>query len=494
MNTIKHYRSTVPKRRDKPVDRVLAKRTMRFLRMLGIALFLPFVAYPQGALVVRDVTVIDMVSRVPKTGRTVIVEGGRITRIGRGVKTPNGATVIDGRGKFLIPGLWDMHSHFLFGGLRDSFMKLTLANGVTGVRDMGGEQLDQLGRIKQEIGDGTLLGPRIIAAGPLVDGPKPVWEFSIPVGNAEEGRKAVQTLKAKNADFVKVYSLLSRDAYFAIADEAKKQNIPFAGHVPNGITSAEASDAGQKSIEHIRVYLDVSSDEQALRREREEAEAKGGAELNRVRAAQTDRLLSTFREEKVRSLAQRFAKNGTWFVPTLTVHRSFAFLKDPSFAADPRMKYMPETVRGFWKTRLGRTPDADVQRNRAFYAKDLQVVGLMHRAGARLLAGSDTMNPYVFTGFSLHDELALLVEAGLTPFEALSTATVNPAIFLGMEKQLGTIESGKIAEFVLLDANPLVDIRNTTKINTVIANGRLFDRMALDRMLSEVENSAKSKP
>src|SRR5688572_9242508 len=298
-------------------------RTLRFLGALAVALLVPFVAHSQGTLVIKDVTVVDMTGKSTKNTTTLIVENGRIARIGRGLKAPKGAAVVDGRGKFLIPGLWDMHSHFFFGNFRDPFMKLTLANGVTGVRDMGGEQFDQLGKIKQDVENGTLVGPLIIAPGPIVDGPKPVWEFSIPVANPDEGRKAVQTLKAKNADFVKVYSLLSRDSYFAIANEAKKQNIPFAGHVPNNVSNAEASDAGQKSIDHIRVYLDASSEEQAFRREREEAEAEGPAELNRVRSDQTDRLLSTFREEKITALAQRFSRNGTWFVPTLTVHRSF---------------------------------------------------------------------------------------------------------------------------------------------------------------------------
>jgi imidazolonepropionase-like amidohydrolase len=444
----------------------------------------------QGVVVIRDVTAIDMVGSTPKAGMTVIVEGNRIANIGRKLKVPKSAAVIDGRGKFLIPGLWDMHSHFLFEQVRDPFMKLSIANGVTGVRDLGSEQLDLLIEIRRSIAESKTVGPRIVAAGPIVDGPKPVWPFSIPVANADEGRKAVQSLKTKGADFVKVYSLLSRDSYFAIADEAKKQKIPFAGHVPNTVTTAEASDAGQKSIEHIRVYLDVSTDEQALRQERLDAEAKGQSELNRVRGAQHARLLETFNEEKVRLLAGRFAKNGTWFVPTLTVHRSFAFFHDPAFVADPRLKYMPEFLTGYWKTQRERMPEEATKRNRVFYTRDLQVVGLMHEGGAKLLAGSDTMNPFIFPGFSLHDELALLVEAGLTPLEALRTATANPAAFLDMEKDLGTIEKGKFADLVLLDANPLSDIRNTTKINAVIANGRLFDRAALDALLSEAEKWA----
>lgn len=465
---------------------------MKLIILASIFLHLAFNASGQ-TLAIRDVSLIDMAGKKAKRGMTVVLEGNRIVQIGRSVRLPEGATLIDGRGKFLIPGLWDMHSHFLFEQFRDPFMKLVLANGVTGVRDMGGEQLDQLATLRKHIADGKIVGPRIVAPGPIVDGPKPVWEFSIPVSTPDDGRKAVQTLKAKGADFVKVYSLLSRESYLAIADEAKKQAIPFAGHIPNAVSAAEASDAGQKSVDHIRIYLDVSSDEEALRKERLAAESKGQMELNKIRAAQSERIMNTLSEQKLKLLAQRFLKNGTWFVPTLAVHRGFAFLDDATFAQDPRMKYMPEVLRSYWKSQRDRTPADVTKRGRAFYTKDLQIVGLMHRFGAKLLAGSDTMNPYVYPGFSLHDELQLLVEAGLTPFEALKTATVNPAIYLGREKELGTIAKGKFADLVLLDADPLADIRNTTKINAVILNGRLYDRKTLDALLSEAEETAKKE-
>lgn len=467
-------------------------RNILKVAILGI-LLLQFVFGVCGqTIVIRDVTLIDMVSEKPRPKVSVMIEVNRISRIGRSRKAPKDATIIDGRGKFLIPGLWDMHSHFLFEQFRDSFMKLTLSNGVTGVRDMGGEQLDQLHEIRQSIDTRRSIGPRIVAAGPLVDGPKPVFPFSIPVANADEGRMAVRTLKTKGADFVKVYSLLSRDSYFAIADEAKRQGIAFAGHIPSSVTAVEASDAGQKSIEHVQFFLDVSSDELEMRRERKEAEAKGPSDLSRVRAGQSERVLNTFSEDKVKGVAKRFARNGTWFVPTLTVHRNFAFLKDPLYASDPRLKYIPEGLRNYWKSQSGQVPDGVVKTNQLFYAKSLRIVRLFNQENANLLAGSDTMNPYVYPGFSLHDELALLVEAGLKPFEALQTATINPAVYLGREKELGTIERGKLADLVLLEANPLIDIRNTRKINAVISNGRILDRIALDKLLTQAAEQASN--
>ncbi len=469
---------------------------LRDYRLFKLALLIflfsvSILAQEKRSVVFRNVTLIDMRSEPPQQNMTVVVEANRIGKIGKNIKIPKNAEVIDASGKFLIPGLWDMHSHFLFEGLKEPFMKLFIPNGVTGVRDLGGELLEQLSQIRQSITEGKILGPRIVAAGPIVDGPKPVWKFSIPVSNAEEGRKAVRTLKEKGADFVKVYSLLSRDSYFAIADEANKQKIPFAGHIPNAVTAVEASEAGQKSIEHIFIYLDVSSDEKELRRERSEAEAKGQSEFNKVRAAQTSRILNTFSEEKVKLLAERFARNGTWFVPTLSLHRSLAFLNDSSFAEDSRLKYIPKAIKSYWKMQREQMPEEVIKRNRLYYTKDLQIVGLMNRRGAKLLAGSDMGNPYVYPGFSLHDELALLVEAGLTPLEALRTATVNPAQFFGKEKEFGTIEKGKLADLVLLDANPLADISNTRKINAVVVNGRLLKRADLDEMLNKVAESAK---
>jgi imidazolonepropionase-like amidohydrolase len=410
---------------------------------------------------------------------TIVITGDRISAIGDNISVPAGAQVVDATGKFMIPGLWDMHVHWY---LRDTFT-LFIANGVTGVRQMFGNS--DLLRWRDQIAKGSLLGPRMVVASPIIDGPQPIWPNSIAVRNEDEGRKAVRRVKQWGADFVKVYALLPRDAYFGIADEAKQQGITFVGHVPNAVSPAEASDAGQKSIEHLTGILIASSDKETELRDKlvkaDSPEARG-----RVQATALD----TYNEKKAADLVARFAKNQTWQCPTLTVLRSSAYLGDENFRRDGRIKYIPRLLQQRWNFRATNRTGGDSAVEKKVLQKQLEIVGAMQKAGVPILAGTDTGNPYCFPGFSLHEELALLVIAGLTPVEALRAATLNPAKFFGLDQTLGTVEQGKIADLVLLDANPLLDIRNTQRINAVVSNGRLFDRKALDKMLGEAEVSA----
>jgi len=428
-------------------------------------------------LVLAHVTIIDVAGGPSKPDMTVVMRGDRISEIGKAgeILSPPDATVVDASGKFLIPGLWDMHVHWYN---RDSLTLFT-ANGVTGVREMFGGP--NLLRWRDEIAKGSLTGPRMIVASPIIDGPQPVWPNAIAVGNEEEGRKAVREVKQWGADFVKVYSLLPRDAYFGIADESRRQGISFAGHVPFAVSPAEASDAGQKSIEHLTgILIGCSDKETELRNEIVKAKSPGA----RFRGEGVA-LLETFNSRKAKDLFARFVKNQTWQCPTLTVLRSNAYLGDQSFRDDPRLKYVPPPMRERWGLRIANRNDSDYARK--VFKKEVEIVGAMQRAGVPLLAGTDTGNPFCFPGFSLHDELALMVTGGLTPSESLRAATLNPAKFLGLDKTLGTIEPGKIADMVLLDADPLADIRNTQKINAVISNGRLLDRRALNKMLALAE-------
>ncbi len=417
------------------------------------------------------VTIIDTNDGSTSPGMTVRVRDGRIERIATDMKLPDGVEVIDAKGKFLIPGLWDMHIHWY----TESYLPLFVANGVTGVRQMFGGALHQ--DWKERMKDGELLGPRHVVASRIVDGPEPVWPGSIAVGDPEEGRKAVNTAIKEGADFVKVYSLLSRDAYFAIADEAGKREIPFAGHVPRSVSAAEASDAGQRSIEHLTGVLTAcSSEEQEIREEI----AKADGWQN-----QTERLLRTYNEGKAASLFARFAENGTWHCPTLTILHNVAFMPDPAIVDDSNLKYMPPFVRSMWDPdRVPRwmSPEA--------FAKSLEIVGDMHDAGVGILAGTDVLNPYCFPGFSLHGELELLVRAGLTPLEALQAATLNPAEYLDIRDRFGTVEEGHVADLVLLEANPLESIGNTRRIAAVVLDGRLYRKADLERMLAEVEKLA----
>ena len=453
--------------------------------VLALSVTLLFVAGPRlhgpalDSFALVHVSIIDVNAGMVRPGMTVLVAGDRIAEVGPAeqLSVPAGARVIDATGKFLIPGLWDMHVHWYDKQL----LKLFTANGVTGVRQMFGYPVHLEWR--RELEAGSLAGPRMALASPIIDGPRPFWPDSIAVSNPEEGRKSVQKVKKWGADFVKVYSYLPRDAYFAIAEESRLGHIPFAGHVPWSVSAAEASDAGQRSIEHLTgVLLACSAQEAEIRNKIPQATPFTG------RAGIEARAIQTYDEKKARALFERFIKNGTWQCPTLTVLRSSAYLDDKDFRDDRRLKYMPAQVRQRWErreeSRFGnRNAASNDALAKAIYSRYLELVGAMNRTGVQIIAGTDTGNPYCFPGFSLHDELGLLVKSGLTAAEALRTATINPARYLGVEDRLGTVEKGKFADLVLLEANPLDDIHNTHRITTVVQGGQLLDRKALDKML-----------
>jgi imidazolonepropionase-like amidohydrolase len=446
-------------------------------------------------LVFAHVTVIDGTGAAAQPDMTVIVTGNRISQIGKSgeLRAPNNAQVVDASGKFLIPGLWDMHIHWY----DKNYLPLFVANGVTGVRVMWGMPMHHQWRKKIE--SGKLLGPRMYIGSPIVDGPKPFWRGSMSVANAAQGRYAVTKVKQDGADFVKVYSFLTRDAYFAIAEEAKREAIDFEGHVPVAVSAEEASEAGQKSIEHLTGILSACSsrEEELLKAAQAEfaqvlasqdpiASLRGPKSSERLRTA-----LGTYDPAKADALFAELKKNHTWQCPTLTVLRSFVSISDPTFTNDPRLKYMPRSVRDSWDprkdVRLRNRSTAQMETERGVYEKNVEIVGAMQRAGVGILAGTDVLNPYCFPGFSLHDELGLLVRAGLTPIEALQAATLNAARFMGREDDLGTIATGKLADLVLLDRNPLDDISNTKRIDGVVLDGRLYPKAALDDMLTKVE-------
>lgn len=324
--------------------------------------------------------------------------------------------------------------------------------------------------------------PTVLLGSPIVDGPQPVSPRFIAVATAAQGREVVAQQKERGADFIKVYDLLPRDVYFAIADEAHKRGIPFVGHVPVSVTVAEASDAGQKSIEHLLgVALGCSAQEQTLREE------SGGKAFQQARFPLAARAFDTYNEVKAQALFARFVKNGTWQCPTFALMRATSRpLNDPQNLSDKRLKYVAKDLRSLWNQkdlRGGGPPPPDIVRREL--QQDKKMVDRMFRAGVGILAGTDTGQPYVFPGFSLHDELAIMVEAGLSPMAALQTATRNAAQFMGQLDRRGTIEPGKIADLVLLDKNPLADIHNTRSIRAVVLNGKIMPRATLDAMLAE---------
>lgn len=445
-----------------------------------------------GAIALTHVTVIDATGSPAKPDMTVVIRGDRIAKLGRSdkLRTPSDALVIDARGKFLIPGLWDMHVH---EWNREVFFPLFLANGITGVRDMG-SPLDQIKQWRADMAAGKFLGPHIVAAGLMLDGPDPPCApCSIAVSTAAEGVSAVRTVKQQGSDFIKVYTMLPRDAYFAIANEAKREKMIFAGHVPEYLSAEEASDAGQKSIEHLMGILVSCSSKESELRKTNEARLRSEGLRAMTSTLEQAAAIDSFDQKRASTLFRRFKKNGTWMCPTLSVLRAEAMIGETGFMNDERLKYVPRFIKGFWEDPYyikGRTA-AENEMAKRVYKAQTDIVGLMRRSGVQFLAGTDTPNPYVFPGFSLHEELALLVKAGFTPMEALQSATRNPALYLDRLDQVGTIERGKLADMVLLDANPLDDITNTTRIRSVIVGGKLLERSQLDEMFANAETAAK---
>ena len=444
------------------------------------------------SIVITHVTVINPGTSSVQANQTVVIAGDYIISVSNStnVKISN-ARLIDATGQYLIPGLWDMHVHSAFGdwfpGGRDIILPLFIANGVTGVRDMGGDTLVLL-EWRKEISSGQIIGPRMIISGPMLDGYLPNGKLRFPssvaITTPASAVAAVDSLKKQGVDFIKVQSVISHDAYLAAAAEAHKQGLPIVGHVPDKVRIKEVVDAGQKSIEHLMGIFEGCSTEEG-----KFIKGEGNLKL----------LLTTQDSERCNALTRLLAQNQTWQVPTLAWQRGGTFLDQRDLKHQPLDKYVPAYWRDVTWRRFTDEMMPDLVRDplplrQEYFSRNLQMVGALHRAGVPFMAGTDTApGVYIIPGFSLHDELANFVEAGFTTMESLQTATSNPAKFLGRESSFGSVAPGKIADLVLLTVNPLENIRNTQKISAVIANGRFFDPAALDAMLRQVEQTAKGK-
>ena len=412
--------------------------------------------------VIRNVTIIDCTDRAPQSGMSVLISDGRIRaiRATSKLKAPANAEVLEGRGKYLIPGLWNMHVHL--GPYADGKRALAdfLAEGVTGVRDMG-SPLEDILRLRRETAEGTLLGPILVVAGPIVQGPLPFqMPVFISVKDASAARQTVDMLQSRGVDFIKVQDAIPHDIYVAVAEQTRIDHISFAGHIAPTVLPEEASDLGQHSIEHMGgrfwgLLVGSSKNEAAVHAEEVQMykdilsalDNNSPPPSTNMRAAFTQKLVESYDENKASALLARFKKNGTWQCPTLVVLHTLW--------SDGQMQYSPEDRQ--WADRL--------------LAKETAFIPMMQRIGIGLLAGTDL--PANAKGGTIHDELAALVDAGLTPLQALETATSKPAEFLGKSDSLGTIEVGKIANLVLLDANPLEDIHYTRRISAVMLQGHI---------------------
>lgn len=458
---------------------------------------------------IRGTAVVDVEHGAVLVGQTVLVRGNRIVAVGPddAIQASPATAVVEAEGKFLIPGLWDMHVHSVRDVGPDDFgssipnhtwhLPLLLAHGVTGVRNMNDAAADAtLGlsnSVKRRLAVGELVGPRLLISG-LVDGDPPLGTNPIVVRNEAEARAVVRQFASHGADLVKVYENLSREAYFAILDEARRQGIPVDGHVPFRVTHEEAAAAGQRTVEHPEALAAMCADKADVVRERFSLVLDDYLDL-----PESEQFLVQFRiysalydirnEPTCRSSFDTYRESGIAVTVDLVPYHHVVHA-DEILGDSARMDLVPEMVRRAWENWF------DSEAAREFQAilqpiirLELDNVHLAQEMGVTLLAGTDVGVPLQVPGISLHVELERLVEAGLSPLEAIQAATLNPARVLSMSDSVGTVAAGKLADLVLLDANPLDDIRNTRLIHAVVADGRLFRRAELDRLIANAKAS-----
>jgi imidazolonepropionase-like amidohydrolase len=453
---------------------------MKFLFVLLFLCNIPVLSRAQVSQTPRsesfaliNVTVVDVTNGLTRPGMTVVITGNRISAIGpaRRLRVGKGTRMIYAPGKFLIPGLWDMHVHLFYFG--EQSLRVFLANGVTGVRDMG-DGFVQVKSWRDGVSAGVRLGPRIKCAGPILESAQWVeavrelnkkagnkgidWlAFRVAVRSPEDARRAVAANAEAGADFIKIRTNASRETFLAIAEEARRRGLPFVGHQPSGVSLAEASDAGMASIEHgFFPELKINQEER-------------------------------------KALFRRFATNGTAIVPTLIATRNFRLLPERVLNSalsrnnrDLRRRYITSALLEQWLEDIKLQKEETPFDWQGVYRGTTRDIREMAGLGVNILAGTDASSVLVFPGFSLHEELELLVkDAGLTPLQALQAATINAAKFLRLSDSLGAVEEGKIADLVLLKANPLENISNTRNIAAVVVNGRYLSQKALRKMLAE---------
>lgn len=436
-----------------------------------------------------DVAVVPMTTETVLEHQTVVVKAGRIVKIGPAgsVDLDPGVAVIDGNGRYLMPGLADMHVHLW----DERELPLYIANGVTFVRNMWGEQTTLA--MRERIRSGELVGPTILTAGQLIDGEPRIWGTSARAVTPAEGEALVAKHKAAGYDFIKVYSNLKPDVFDAIGAAAKRQSIPFAGHVPRSVPLAQALRSGMVTIEHMTGYTEASlADGLSIGANRS---SPAGLALARRLAAGEIAYDQVFDRAKRQAMAELTRETGVWNAPTLLVLKNGGLTRAEVAAAMRReeLQYVSPFMQMGWNQT--RRSDADQQAMKVFTERaPVDQVRALRQASALLLAGTDTPNPQIIHGFGIHEELALLEQAGLTRFETLRTTTANPAIFLGTPEAFGTVVEGARADLLLLEANPLADLRNLKRRAGVMLRGRWFPEVELQGMLKEVADYYRTAP
>ncbi len=445
-------------------------------------------------LTLMHATVIDVRSGQTTPESTIVIKSHRIVSVTTHGAAPKVGKVVDAGGRFVIPGLWDMHTHVFFdrtaGDGKDLILPMFVAFGVTGIRDMG-SALDPVLEARGAVASHQLLGPRMVVSGPMLDGPSSSYKAALPITTPASGRAAVNTLHDRGVDFIKVQSGVPREAYFAIADQAKKDGIEFEGHVPDSIRASEAVTAGQRTFEHLIGIFEASSPDQDAYLLGSYGDTQGTKTVGK--------LLASYDPAREQRMIQLLAVKQVWQCPTLFWERGQWLVDAIDYRKDPDLAYAPRSwVEHGWpamQKSIAASLDTDPLAVRErFVEHELGIVHRLQVAGVPFLAGTDTpAGVDLLPGISLHRELERLVAAGFTPLQALQTATLNPALFLHRTAELGTAEPHKLADLLLLDRNPLLDIRNTRSIAAVVLDGEYFSPQQIEALRTHLKALAAAR-
>ena len=448
-------------------------------------------------LTLLNASVVDVTKGTIQRRMTVSIDGNRITGVRPAQNGKVNGRVVNLQGAYVIPGLWDMHTHAYFGWPKDFgdnyVLPLFIANGITGIRDMGSD-LDAVLKARADVAAHRLIGPRMVVSGPMLDGPKVSFAASIAISTPDDGRKAVDMLKSRGVDFIKVQSGVPRDAYFAITDEAKRDNIEVEGHVPDAIRASEAVASGQRTFEHLIGIFEASTPDEDMFLER-----RYGAGKDSTQNKSLATLLDRYDAKREANIIALLAKNNVWQCPTLFWERGQWLVDVIDFTKDPDLAFTPKT----WITKkfpasaksIAGSMDTDpLAVRQKFVDHELDIVRKLNAASVPFLAGTDTpAGVDVTPGISLHLELQRFVAAGFTPLQALQTGTINPARFLGKTSEFGTVQMGRVADLVILRANPLDDIGNTRSIAGVISDGKYWSSSDIEALREKLKAVAAAR-
>jgi imidazolonepropionase-like amidohydrolase len=463
-------------------------------------------AKPAADLLIRHVTIIDVAGARTIPDQAVATRGGTIVAVGPDARIAGAwgaASALDGKGKFLMPGLWDMHVHFGGGPAlveeNKALLPLYIAHGITTVRDCSGDLPNDVLAWRAEIASGALLGPTLYSSGPKIEGINPIWKGTLETGSTGDIDRALDKLQALRVDFVKITdSTLQPDLFLYAVKAARARGLKVSGHIPQADTIEQAMDAGISSIEHLDYAFKAGArDEAAI------AQDYGRKAITGTDAAH--RIDSDFDPATAMTAYRRMAANQIVVTPTLNVSHIVAYLDRDTHATDAALAYIGPGLRQTYDWRIQRAAGAsasEIAFRHAHFEKMAAILPMLQKAGVTIMAGTDAgfLNSFDYPGQGLHDELALYVRYGLTAPQALASATLAGPRWFGVEDRYGAVAKDKAADLILLDANPLADIRATSRVRAVVLRGKLYRRADLDAMLAKARaqvagwNAARKKP